>query len=96
MAEAYYDRRMKTLTVRVPAALVADLDAESRRRRLSRSEVVRDRLRHPAPSDPAGSVDPLAGLRDLIGSARGLPRDLSARKKHYLKRLGYGQNRAGR
>jgi Arc/MetJ-type ribon-helix-helix transcriptional regulator len=35
---------MKTLTVRLPEALVAQIEAESRRRRLSKSDVVRERL----------------------------------------------------
>ena len=35
---------MKTLTVRLPAPLVAEIDAESRRRQVSRSDVVRERL----------------------------------------------------
>ena len=40
-----YIARMKTLTVRLPEALVAQIDAESRRRRLSKSDVVRERSR---------------------------------------------------
>jgi hypothetical protein len=35
----------------------------------------------------------LAAIADLIGSVNGLPSDLSARKKHYLKAMGYGQKR---
>jgi Arc/MetJ-type ribon-helix-helix transcriptional regulator len=35
---------MKTLTVRLPEALVAQIEAESRRRNLSKSDVVRERL----------------------------------------------------
>ena len=35
---------MKTLTVRLPEALVAQIEAESRRRKLSKSDVVRERL----------------------------------------------------
>ena len=37
--------RMKTLTVRLPAALVADLEAESRERHRSKSDIVRERLK---------------------------------------------------
>jgi Ribbon-helix-helix protein, copG family len=36
---------MKTLTVRLPESLVAEIDAESRDRRMSKSDVVRERLR---------------------------------------------------
>lgn len=83
---------MKTLTVRLPDALVAQIEAESRTRQISKSDVVRDRLVRAAPADrdnPA-SYDAIA---DLIGAAEGLPPDLGARKKHYLKAMGYGRKR---
>ncbi len=83
---------MKTLTVRVPEALVAQIDAESRQRRISRSDVVRERLRTRA-SSGRGPSEPLDGILDLIGSVDGLPADLSARKKHFLKATGYGRKR---
>jgi Arc/MetJ-type ribon-helix-helix transcriptional regulator len=35
---------MKTLTVRLPEALVAEIEAEPRERKLSESNVVRERL----------------------------------------------------
>lgn len=84
---------MKTLTVRLPEPLVAEIEAESRGRRISKSDVVRERLqrrtgrgrRRPAPLD---------AIADLVGSVEGLPADLSARKKHYLKATGYGRKRA--
>ena len=84
---------MKTLTVRLPEALVAQIEAESRRRRLSKSDVVRERLtgaRGSRRRRPA-SLDAIA---DLIGSVDGLPRDLSVRTKEHLKSTGYGDNRA--
>jgi hypothetical protein len=83
---------MKTLTVRLPAPLVAQIEAESRRRKLSKSDVVRERLsavsrsarKHPASFD---------AIADLIGSVDGLPANLSAKKKKYLKLSGYGKSR---
>jgi Arc/MetJ-type ribon-helix-helix transcriptional regulator len=83
---------MKTLTVRLPEALVAQIDAESRQRRISRSDVVRERLRA-RPSSGRGPSESLDGILDLIGSVDGLPADLSARKKHFLKATGYGRKR---
>lgn len=82
---------MKTLTVRLPEALVAELEAESRERRRSKSEVVRERLtraqqRMSKPRLPDS-------IADLIGSVAALPVDLSERKKTYLKRTGYGRKR---
>jgi Arc/MetJ-type ribon-helix-helix transcriptional regulator len=84
---------MKTLTVRLPEALVAQIEGESRRRKLSKSDVVRERLnaavdsprRHPAAYD---------AIADLVGAVDGLPADLSARKKKHLKLTGYGRKRS--
>jgi Arc/MetJ-type ribon-helix-helix transcriptional regulator len=83
---------MKTLTVRLPEALVAEIEAESRQRRLSKSDIVRERLSvaNGAPPDRAATLNDIA---DLIGSVDGLPEDLSARKKHYLEATGYGRKR---
>lgn len=81
---------MKTMTVRLPQPLAAEIEAESRRRSVSKSDVVRDRLE----GFRAKEANPLAGIADLIGSIEeGLPADLSARKKHYLRVLKYGRDR---
>jgi Arc/MetJ-type ribon-helix-helix transcriptional regulator len=84
---------MKTLTIRLPEALVAQIDAESRRRRLSKSDVVRERLTL-APKSRRRKPAPLDGIADLIGSVDGLPSDLSKRKKTHLKSSGYGDKRS--
>jgi len=83
---------MKTLTVRLPEALVAQIEAESRRRKLSKSDVVRERLTAAERSrrrQPA-SLDAIA---DVVGSIDWLPRDLSTKTKKYLKSTGYGGKR---
>lgn len=84
---------MKTLTVRLPEPLVAEIEAESRGRRCSKSDIVRERLQRNARPARRGST-PLDAIADLIGSVDGLPADLSARKKRYLKATGYGQKRS--
>ena len=84
---------MKTLTVRLPELLVAELEVESRGRGCSKSDIVRERLQHGARSARRQSA-PLDAIADLIGSVDGLPADLSARKKRYLKATGYGRKRA--
>jgi Arc/MetJ-type ribon-helix-helix transcriptional regulator len=83
---------MKTLTVRLPEALVAQIEAESRRRNLSKSDVVRERLTGTQKSG-RGQPESLDAVADIVGSVDGLPRDLSARKKRYLKTTGYGDKR---
>jgi hypothetical protein len=82
---------VKTLTVRLPEALVAEIEAESRQRRRSKSDVVRERLSlagRPRSRRTSPAID------DLVGSVAGLPADLSQRKKSYLRSTGYGRKRA--
>ena len=82
---------MKTLTVRLPEPLVADIEAESRGRKISKSDVVREWLER-APRQRRHTAS-LTAIADLIGSVDGLPADLTARKKEYLQATGYGQKR---
>ena len=81
---------MKTLTVRLPDALVAQLEAESRERKLSKSDVVRERLMRGGTGDQPNPPT-YEAIKHLIGSVKGLPSDLSANKKKYLKLTGYGR-----
>jgi hypothetical protein len=84
---------MKTIRVRLPDSLVAEIEFESRLRNVSKSDIIRERLlgaSRPSGRPPAA----LDGIADLIGSVDGLPGDLSARKKAYLKDMRYGQERA--
>lgn len=83
---------MKTLTVRLPESIVAEIDAESRRRKVSKSDIVRERLQTGGRAGRPRSAA-LDSIADLIGSVDGGPEDLSARKKHYLKTMGYGRKR---
>ena len=85
---------MKTLTVRLPTPLVAAIEAESRARRISKSDVVRERLgRGPQRAGRAVSADPLAAIADIIGSVDGGPEDLSSQVTRRLRATGYGKNR---
>ncbi len=93
MAGAYYTIVMKTLTVRLPEALAAEIEEESRRRRVSKSDVIRERLSLPSGSRRSRGLPP-DSIADLVGSVDGLPADLSERKKEYLKAAGYGRKRA--
>ena len=84
---------MKTITVRLPEPLVADIEAESRGRNVSKSDVVRERLQA-ATGSAQRQAAPLDAIADLIGSVDGLPADLSARKKLYLQATSYGRKRS--
>jgi hypothetical protein len=78
---------MKTLTVRLPDRLAADIEAEARKRGVTKSDIVREWLER-SPTSSRGST-PLDAIADLIGSVDDdLPSDLSARKKHY-RTMGY-------
>ena len=83
---------MKTLTVRLPEPLVADIEAESRDRKISKSDVIRERL-EVSPKRRGRHAASLSAIADLIGSVDGLPADISARKKEYLRATGYGKKR---
>jgi hypothetical protein len=84
---------MKTLTVRLPEALVAQIEAESRERKLTKSDIVRERLTR-VEGSKRNLPPSYEAIADLIGSIDDprIPTDLSARKKHYL-RAGYGRKR---
>ena len=86
---------MKMLTVRLPEPLVAEIETESQARNISKSDVVRERLRRVPVLARQRRPNPVDSIADLIGSVDGLPADLSGRKKHYLKATRYGQKRAG-
>jgi len=88
LADPYFTSDMRTLTVRLSETLVAEIEAESRDRKISKSDVVREKLeraRRRSPRTPRS----LAAIADLIGSVVDeLPADLSARTKHYLRTTG--------
>ena len=83
---------VKTLTVRLPEPLVAEIEAESRGRGISKSDVVRERLQRI--DRRRRGVSSVQAVADLIGSVNGLPADLSARTKSYLWATGYGRKRS--
>lgn len=81
---------MKTLTVRLPESLAAEIESESRARQISKSDVVRERLeRVPAQA----TDDPLASIRDLIGSVDGGRPNLTSRKKEHLRAMIHARKR---
>lgn len=82
---------MKTLTVRLPEALVAAIEAESRARKLSKSDIIRERLS--AGNGAHGLRGVPDAIADLIRSVDGLPDDLSSAKKKHLEATGYGRKR---
>lgn len=71
---------MTTISLKLPDDMAARLDALARRRKMSRSELMREALAAILDGSPGrASIDDLAG--DLVGSLAG-PGDLSTNKKH--------------
>jgi hypothetical protein len=86
----YYIISMKSLNVRLPDILAAGVERESRRRGVSKSDLVRQCLeRELGAQKNAPTLDAIA---DVIGSVDGLPEDLSSRVDYYLRKTGFGRD----
>ena len=84
---------MKTLTIKVPDALFAEIAGAAAARNVPKSEVARERLsRKPVPS-MRGKGSLWSRMEDLVIKSNRVPHDLSTNKAH-LK--AYGKNRADR
>jgi predicted transcriptional regulator len=84
----YYHQGMKTISLKLPDDLLADLEQEAKARRLTKSVLVRQSLESSLRRRPrrvAASCYDLA--RDLAGSVRRLPPDL-AYNPHYMEGFG--------
>jgi hypothetical protein len=80
---AYYAGTMRTISVKLPDALLIKLAKEAKARRVTRSWLVRESLEkrlHEQP--PAGAVSCYDLARDLGGSVKGLPEDLAENPKY--------------
>ena len=83
---------MKTITVRLPDALVLQIERESQARRVSKSDVVRERLNQPPRAAAAGG-----NMSELIGHIleqgwkaevpAGLPRFRSPQKRRLAESI---------
>ena len=83
---------MQTLVLRIPDDLARELEAEATKTCLTKSEVARRRLVAGGSqvNEAAFGFDLIS---DLIGTVKGGPADMSARKKEYLKKTSYGKSR---
>ena len=76
---------LRTITVKLQDRLLAEIETEARSRRVSRSEVVRERLSRAKAKK--GSI--WEGMQDLVVSDDGAPVDLASKKSHLR---GYGRS----
>ena len=79
---------MTTISLKLPDTLLARLEEESRHRRVNKSALVRAALEKELAAPSAGDHASCYDLaRDLAGSLKGLPKDLSTNPK-YMKGFG--------
>jgi Arc/MetJ-type ribon-helix-helix transcriptional regulator len=86
MAVKQYDCAMTTITCKIPTQLDAAIETAARRKKLSKSEVIRQALRAGLPKHTrlaAASAYDLA--KHLAGSVKGGARDVSHNPKHLEK-----------
>lgn len=90
----YYTGHMKSRSYRLPDKLVADIEAEARRRKVSATDVVRERLSGTA-SSTATAETWKDSLAKFAGAVDELPHAGDSRNiKAALKASGYGRNRS--
>jgi Arc/MetJ-type ribon-helix-helix transcriptional regulator len=80
---------MQTISLKLPDALLRQLESEARLRRVTKSHLVRASLEKALTGEKKGAGVSCYDLaRDLAGKVKGLPKDL-ATNPAYLK--GFGQ-----
>jgi hypothetical protein len=80
---------MRTISLKLPEDLIADLQREAKARRVTKSALVRESVEaalRPRPSRRAASCYDLA--RDLAGAVKGLSPDLASNPKYMV---GFGE-----
>lgn len=81
---------MKTLTIKVPDALYAEIVNAAETRNVSKSEIVRERLALEIELPATNKASLWSRMEDLVISDDALPADLSSNKAHMK---GYGEKR---
>ena len=80
---AYYPIVMRTISLKLPDDLLAQLDHAAKARRVTKSWLVRDSLeKELRKQSPAGAVSCYDLARDLAGTIKGLPEDLADNPKY--------------
>lgn len=79
---------MRTISLKLPEDLLAQLDHQAKARRVTKSHFVRESLVRSLQEQPsAGKASCYDLARDLAGSVKGLPKDLADNPK-YLQGFG--------
>jgi Ribbon-helix-helix protein, copG family len=79
----YYAKIMRTISLKLPDDLLAQVESEAKARRVTKSLVIRESLEKVlrTPSR-AGTPSCYVLARDLAGSLKGLPEDLAENPKY--------------
>ena len=80
---------VKTLTVKLPDPLFAEIESAARSRKVTKSEIVRERLER----SKTGKRSLWSRMEDLVIHDESLPTDLATNKEHLRH---YGKNRSDR
>jgi hypothetical protein len=78
---------MTTITCKIPRQLDALLSAEARKKRVSKSEIVRQAIQERVRRRGGKSARAIDLVRHIAGSVKGGPKDLSSNPK-YLEDVG--------
>jgi Ribbon-helix-helix protein, copG family len=85
----YYSPVMRTISLKLPDDLLAQLDSEAKARRVTKSWLVRESLEKALrKQSPAGVISCYDLARDLAGTVKGLPEDLADNPK-YMEGFGH-------
>jgi Arc/MetJ-type ribon-helix-helix transcriptional regulator len=81
--------RHSQISLRLPAALLREIDQRARQSRKSRSDVIRELLQAQltGAGERLAADHPYGRVRDLVGSVSGGPTDLGRRHREYLTEL---------
>lgn len=73
---------MRTISLKLPEDLLADLEREAKARHLTKSVLVRESLEKALRQSRRGAGSCYDMARDLAGKVKGLPRDLATNPKY--------------
>ena len=78
----YYDRDMQTISLKLPDDVLAQLDEEAKARGVTKSLLIRESLEKALRPPQPGVASCYDLARDLAGTVKGLPRDLTDHPKY--------------
>ena len=78
---------MRTISLRLPDELLAEVEDEAQHRRVSKSELIRDSIEAVLRKRPSEDMSCYELVRDLAGSVKRLPKDIATNPK-YMKDFG--------